>query len=703
MEYELPPISDEQQIIIDAMNNNNCMVDAVAGSGKTTTSLHIATKYASKSILLLTYNKKLKIETREKIQILDIDNVEVHSYHSFCVKYYKYDCFTDYELIEIIKKQLPIKKSPSYDLIILDECQDMSATYFELVCKIVHDMNNTTPKMCILGDRYQSIFKFNKADERFIIYANRLFRFNELDWTEAHLSTSYRINNNMANFINRCVLGYNRLRAKKEGSKVRYIICDCFGNRFGRGKSNRPLQEVEYYLNKGYTYEDIFILAPSVKSHKSPVRLLANELSNNGIPIFVPNSDDERIDSDILDGKLVFSTFHQVKGLERKVVIVFNFDESYIKFYHKSDGKKCPNEIYVAITRAIDCMSLLHHSGNNFLPFVAKDKLKRYTDFDSNCKLEIEKNRSNKTHKIDVTSITRHLSADVLSKATEYYDTCVLQEEDEFIDIPIKTKQNDLMENVSDITGTAIPALFEYQNNGRMTIYNEIQKESNFEIDLETITIEELLKLANLYNSLKSNYNYKMNQIVDYDWLTDVNMKRCINRMDLSVPSVAAFEYYVEDGNNAILGKKLVGYIDCVDTDTVWEFKCTEKVEHEHFIQLAVYAYLWNKDLVKRNKKTAFRFKLLNILTNEIHELSSSKERLRRMIEFLIYSKYGDQYELPDDKFIERMIRIFKKYSGKKVGNYVTPEMKAIDCADTPTPVKPLKIKKRSKKITDFF
>ena len=41
-----------------------------------------------KKILLLTYNAKLKIETREKIKSYNIKNMEAHSYHSFCVKYY---------------------------------------------------------------------------------------------------------------------------------------------------------------------------------------------------------------------------------------------------------------------------------------------------------------------------------------------------------------------------------------------------------------------------------------------------------------------------------------------------------------------------------------------------------------------------------------------------------------------------------------
>ena len=63
-----------------------------------------------------------------------------------------------------------------------------------------------------------------------------------------------------------------------------------------------------------------------------------------------------------LKGKIVFSTFHQSKGRERKVVLVFNFDQSYFKYYGKElDPNVCPNELYVATTRAQEHLSLFHH------------------------------------------------------------------------------------------------------------------------------------------------------------------------------------------------------------------------------------------------------------------------------------------------------------------------------------------------------
>ena len=102
----LPNISLEQQNIINLLKQqNNVIVESVAGSGKTTSNLFVAKSFPESNILLLTYNAKLKIETRDKIASLKINNIETHSYHSFCVKYYNNKAYTDTEILSIIKNK----------------------------------------------------------------------------------------------------------------------------------------------------------------------------------------------------------------------------------------------------------------------------------------------------------------------------------------------------------------------------------------------------------------------------------------------------------------------------------------------------------------------------------------------------------------------------------------------------------------------
>ena len=57
-----------------------------------------------------------------------------------------------------------------------------------------------------MGDQMQSIYKFREADSRFITLASKIFNINNKNWSEYKLSTSYRVTDKIATFINECVL-----------------------------------------------------------------------------------------------------------------------------------------------------------------------------------------------------------------------------------------------------------------------------------------------------------------------------------------------------------------------------------------------------------------------------------------------------------------------------------------------------------------
>ena len=118
---KLPPISEDQLKLLDHLeNDNNIVVDCSAGTGKTTTSMHIASRFAGSNVLLLTYSKKLKIDSRTRAINCGIDNIEIHSFHAFGVKYYNPKAYND---IRISIKTAKPRKAFQYDIIILDECQ----------------------------------------------------------------------------------------------------------------------------------------------------------------------------------------------------------------------------------------------------------------------------------------------------------------------------------------------------------------------------------------------------------------------------------------------------------------------------------------------------------------------------------------------------------------------------------------------------
>lgn len=629
MSNPISPSAEQSEIITDCQTHN-LIVDSVAGSGKTTTNMFIAKRYPEQNILLLTYNAKLKLETREKAKEWGLSNIEVHSYHSFCVKYYSKTAFTDAGITKFLKQKVTgeSKLTKKYDIIVIDEAQDMSNTYFALVCRIWRDNNNSNCKLIICGDVNQCIFRFNGAESRYISLAELVYaEFRSgVPWKTLRLATSFRCPIEVTQFVNKCVLKSDRMHgARGIGHKPRYVICDTFGYTTQRNpKASRPYQEVMYYLKQGYKYEEIFIIAPSIKAgsgnsqslgqSQSPVRRLANALSTAGIPIFVPAGDEDKLDEDVCHGKLVFASFHQVKGLERKAVIIFNFDASYFKYYSKgSDPKVCPNELYVALTRTKERMTMFHHVGNDALHFL--DMNHKYVEYEcrtfgSNTGRIGSGHAIEKPQELAVTQLISHMSESVIARAMEFFTVTRVRNKARVIKIKTKTEQGNLTESVAELNGLLIPAVYEYRTMGNMEMYKLMRAMTPLELqqgikggsgatnsNLNLDSIPDLLELANVWNATKTGFIFKVKQIKKYDWLCAAELEACIARLatlELSTdPTHVQYESYLyNQGSRELYNRRLHGYADYMDDHRLFEFKCVHELEPVHFIQLALYMYL---------------------------------------------------------------------------------------------------------------
>ncbi len=78
-------LTDEQEKIIN--HEGNLKVNAVAGSGKTTTILQYAQKRPHAPILYLAFNKSVKLEAEHKLSQMGLNNVRVETAHSLAYKY----------------------------------------------------------------------------------------------------------------------------------------------------------------------------------------------------------------------------------------------------------------------------------------------------------------------------------------------------------------------------------------------------------------------------------------------------------------------------------------------------------------------------------------------------------------------------------------------------------------------------------------
>ena len=252
----IPEPSYKQKVVINVVGNNNVLVDSVAGSGKTTTILHIAMHYPEDNILVLTYNKKLQLDTQEKLRKLTINNVRVYTYHGFNLCYYNNELFDD-GIYDTVENDLIPKRDFRFDIIVIDEAQDIKLLYYKFICKLRKD-NNLDHRLCILGDQLQNIYKFAGSDSRFMMQARKIYS-STLEWRDVTLDVTHRVKPPTAYFINQCLIKYDRLKTiyveNTVYNKPQYLICDTFN-------PEKLCNIIAIYYTIYGSYDEIFVFAP---------------------------------------------------------------------------------------------------------------------------------------------------------------------------------------------------------------------------------------------------------------------------------------------------------------------------------------------------------------------------------------------------------------------------------------------------------
>lgn len=688
-------LSEEQQIIIDnILAGKNVIVDAVAGSGKTTLVLGMAAQ-TSKSILQITYNAALRLEVREKANKLGLP-LAVHSYHSLAVNFYDRAAYTDVAMNDIIECNKKIKKAPMFDIIVIDEAQDMKFMYYQLIKKFIFDNGGGYGTihpitLLIMGDYYQAIYVFSGADPRYLTFGENIWG---VPFINLSLSTSYRLTNETAEFVTH-ITG-KKINTIKNGKPVTYIHGNGIPDKIGSKIANKD--EIKNYHDLFWSAknpgnfinrhifdiiatrisekfaqpEDIFILVPSVRQINHASRELEHLLVDAGYPCYV-SGDEGRVSDDILRGKIVFTTLNQSKGRERKLVFVYNFDSSYFKYYGQDikNHEICPNIHYVAMTRSSSELYICHQVPNYIISFMPELKfLDHIGDIPSVKKYEGGE-RVTKTSPTDIVRFIKDKYAIRLNNLLEYDlypGTCN-------INIPQIEKFENTHEETSDLIGIAIPAAWEYKMYKTCSICKRINKKLSKDI-------LEIIKIANEYHAFRNNVKYKVAQIDNYKWFTHEILDPCMDNYDKFVGEIEKFE--VDVSLNVIWHHRgehhkgeqylfeMNGCIDGIFENTVWEFKCVSEIQMEHLLQLAIYAFMWEQ-LQKGTEKMYDRtnggyvikvdfdsikieeplckYKLFNCRTGEIRELHY--KNILEIMNILFENKVFP-YTLTDDKvFIE--------------------------------------------------
>lgn len=685
-------LSEEQVKIVNS--NSNVKVDAVAGSGKTTTILHMSMANPTKKIFQITYNNLLKREVRKKSKSLCVENIEIHTYHSLGVKYYNPNAYTDDEIKKILSLDQSIKTEPSFkpiDILFIDEIQDMMLDYYKLIKKFISD-TKSNPQIIVMGDKYQGIYDFKGANVKFLTLADKIWN---VEFECLNLSTSYRLTNQIGWFINNVMLGYNRVNTVRNGSKVDYYITNPF----------KIYKKIGKYLldiikNKNILPSDIFVLIPSLKTLDSPYKKLENYMVKHGVKCVTPISDDAKLDEKIISNKIVFTTYHQAKGRERKVVILYNFDDSYLEYYTRENIKNtklCPNILYVGATRASEKLILIQDFNSKPLKFLNQYKLKSnnyvnviYTEnlnSKNMCKNKLKSNNTQDIKKINVTDLVKFISPMTLEIIIELMENNLFKQInkpcEKLISIPNKIEiiNGDLVlwEDVSELNGLIIPAILESKlNETTSTVedyvksklsesytFNEYSKYSG-KINIPCATIRDFLKVGNVYTSLQNKLHAKLAQIKKYNWLNEKMIQKCHENMKM-IDINTIFEITIRPDDDLLAewleyehdlyGKiQLRGRLDAITSDTVWEFKCVDYLTIEHKLQLIIYYWMWEKANMS-SKYGNKNFSLINIKSGEILQLDIKQYYLiEQIVDILFDEKYLKKKELSNNEFIEMCI-----------------------------------------------
>jgi hypothetical protein len=714
-------LSEEQKVILNHIKSGyNIIVNAVAGSGKSTTVLSIAKENPDKKILQLTYNSSLRAEIKEKVQYHELKNLHIHTYHSLSVKYYLSTSYTDTGIRYILYNNLPCSQQiPQYDIIVVDEAQDMTLIYYKLVAKFINDMIHGSQhkiQIVILGDVKQGLYEFKGSDTRFLSMADQIWCKNNglitPEFKKCTMRMSYRITNQICYFINHVMLGKNRLDACRDGEPVRYIRNSLLNI------EKYIIWEINQLLDRGRKPNEIFILGGSVKGPNSYIRKIENVLVSQGIPCYVPMIENaDKIEDKVIDGKVVFSTFHCVKGRQRPFVFIVGFDDSYFNYYARTLPKDtCPNTLYVGGTRASEALYLLEfdqYSTDRPLEFLRKTHHEMrehpYIQFKGIPRTLFYQKEDvydkgsliQEKHYVTPTDLIKFIPESTIEDISPILDRIfikvpILNEDCAIfgeLDIPniIKTKQG-YHEEVSDLNGIAIPMMYydffiNLQNEESPSILysmieenmKEIKENQHFflreliqNIPKKCTSIKEYLYLANIYIATQERLYFKLKQIEpdEYNWLSESIMDKCRELLKNTIGKECILQ-------KPVIESTIIHSSEENDHKKIDEFLYQYFPPHEKFrftarIDMMTDESIWE---IKCTSKISIDnllqvviyawlwkithddnkiFKIINIKTGELMQLDCTMEELNFIVLAILKGKYVKNEFLSDIEFLSQ-------------------------------------------------
>ncbi|KAH0490938.1 hypothetical protein TgHK011_002384 [Trichoderma gracile] len=681
--------AEGQQKVVKLCLENNVVVSARPGSGKTATAEAIVAAYPHLRVAVLCYSKGLQLDTQRRLN--KYPNVEAMTFHKMARLLFGVPLHEDITLSQEIQNALTLKKLPQgqfepFDIIVLDEFQDCTELIFKLVNIFLRaneaKRGGQPVRLVVLGDERQSIFQFLGADYRYLTAAPELLGpLSPWHFVELPLDQSFRLSKETVQFINDAFLGGEAyISSSKSGPKPIVLVCNPF-DKYTLAKELLPLIE-------RYGAKNTAIIAPAIRNNK-PLRNLANILVEKfGVPIAEPTDDEGPLKDDVIKGKMCISTIHQFKGRERDLVIVLGIDASFFKYAgrHLPDDR-CPNEAFVALTRAVEQLVLIHDVRKKPMPFVDLDALYETADViilkGADSKITAPDNPGRPVEYglslpklIGVSDIARHARGDYLEKIIqrelvvhEVFPSLPGDQHLKLRETVVSDAKRRFREAISDINGLVVVAAFEHDITGEISMVRS-NREGNEE-NLPTSSEEQipwLCRQACLYLATASGWRPRLVQLKDhaFDWIEPKHLSIARDRLHDVLGSLALNLRFEVPFNQTLSldgeETQLLGRADAVAVsypsksgemevvESVWEIKFVSQLSNAHIVQACTYAYLSASESGQIPRTI-----LYNVRDGQKLEITPRHglEGLRRLIESVLRLKYTTVDEMEDKAFMD--------------------------------------------------
>lgn len=559
-------LSEEQeQFIRSALEGNNILVEACIGSGKTTSIQELCNRLPrTKRILYLTYNRLLKADAKTKILNT---NVTVTNYHGFVYPYLRragIQCGISDSISKFTEARLPI---PSFDILIIDEYQDIELDF----ANMLNYLKETNPNMQLImvGDMSQKIYDKTTLDIE--------------NWAQSFLGEHLELEFSL------CFRLQPKL-AKKIGSiwekKITGVNKDC-------KVCSMPPEQVVKFLAK-QDPKDVLCLGAKTGQLSKVLNKLESkypEKFNKNTVYATIKERDANIEPN--NDSAIFTTFDSSKGMEKPICIVFDWDTSYwgTRVNQPQTNQNILKNIFlVAASR-----------GKEKIIFVESEyQLLNKRIIDTPAK----KNPLIETYVSEMFDFKYVEDIQVLMKMLDLKK--VPQEDNSIINIPNSDGLIDLSPCIGIYQEASYFNHYDIQKQLELSLKKrkfKIQDTSNLNIS------QKILKIV----ALDTHQNRYYTQ-VETPFVSEDLQQQIENRLSTHL---SRDENVQNSMDYSLYGVDIKGACDVYRKKNIWELKFTQDLRPEHFLQLAMYLLMSGKE-----KGT-----LWNVRTNEMYRIRIKEDR----------------------------------------------------------------------------